>query len=69
MPYFPLDYLLMGLKNGVPSLGVTPGNPAVVGEQLWPLVRAMAKNLVTAGETYLLEGDCVLAGLRRRPPR
>jgi hypothetical protein len=56
VPYFPLDYLLLGLENGVPSLGVTPGNPAVVGEQLWPLVRAMAKNL---------QGPRV--DLRRRP--
>src|SRR5262249_27389057 len=51
---------MMGLRNGMPELGLPSGDPRAVGERLWPVVRAMAMSLHWTRETYLLEGDLLL---------
>lgn len=60
LPYFPTDCLMMGLRNGLPELGLPSGDPRGTGERLWAVVRAMAMSLHWTGETYLLEGDLLL---------
>lgn len=56
-----LDILKMGLHNAVPSLNVDPSSsPAAVGERMWPLVRAMAKNALETEVECIFEGDMVL---------
>jgi hypothetical protein len=64
IPYFSLDILMMGLRDGHPAFGLNPETSAEVrGEQLWPLVRAMAVNILEEARThptYLLEGDELL---------
>jgi hypothetical protein len=64
IPYFSLDILMMGFANGYPAFGLDPETSAFVrGEQLWPIVRAMAVNIleeVLVHPTYLLEGDTLL---------
>jgi len=57
-PYLSLDVLKMGLVNGVPSFGLDPEASAVaIAEQLWPLVRAMAVNMVETDVHYIIEGE------------
>ena len=60
LPYFPTDALMMGLRNGLPELGLPSGDPRATGERLWPVVRAMAMSLHWTRETYVLEGDLLL---------
>lgn len=64
VPYFSLDVLMMGLANGWPWAGIDPESSSERrGEQLWPLIRAMAVNLLeeeATHPTYLIEGDTLL---------
>jgi hypothetical protein len=54
----------MGLAHGWPPFGLDPDETAEKrGALLWPLIRAMAVNLLdeeAAHPTYLLEGDALL---------
>ena len=57
-----LDVLKMGLHRAVPSMGVDPNaHSREVGENMWPLVRAMAENALEADVDYVFEGDCCVA--------
>lgn len=57
-PYLSLDVVKMGLANGVPAFGMDPGEPsAAAAEKLWPLVRAMAVNMIETGVHYVIEGE------------
>jgi hypothetical protein len=64
VPYFSLDVLLMGLARAWPQCGVDPDLPPQQGAaHLWPLIRALAVNLLEetpTHPTYLLEGDLLL---------
>lgn len=61
VPVLSLDVLKMGLHHAVPSVGVESGaDPSDVGTRMWPLVRAMAHNVVESGLDYLFEGDMLL---------
>jgi hypothetical protein len=47
--YFSLDYLMMGIANGIPELGVHPTEgDFITGQRLWkvvdPLMTAMVEN-------------------------
>ncbi len=60
-PLLSLDPLKMGLQNAVPSLGIdADANPAEVGEKMWPLVRAIAENVLDSESEYIFEGDMIL---------
>jgi hypothetical protein len=64
VPYFSLDFLTMAFANGWPEFGFDPDASAVTsGEKLWPIVRAMAVNVIEEAAThpsYLIEGDVLL---------
>jgi hypothetical protein len=64
IPYFSLDFLAMGLARGWPEFNFDPDAPeAARGEKLWPIVRAMAINVLEESAThpaYLIEGDVLL---------
>ena len=61
IPLLSLDTLKMGLHHAVPSLGLdASADPSEVGERMWPLVRAMAENVLESGVDYVFEGDMVL---------
>lgn len=66
VPYFPIDALMMGFANGWPQFGLDPDTSNFVrGEKLWPILRAMAVNIIEEAAThpsYLLEGDELLPG-------
>jgi hypothetical protein len=61
IPYFSLDFLMMGMARGLPQSGVNPDDPStIVGERLWPVVKPMCVNIIEVGVDYLVEGDSIL---------
>ncbi|KUP37653.1 adenylate kinase [Bacillus halotolerans] len=57
IPYFSLDYLMMGIANGVPEMEVNPTDGDLKnGQRLWkimnPLMTAMVENKID----YVIEG-------------
>jgi hypothetical protein len=57
-PYLSLDVVKMGLTNGVPAYGMDPDDgTGPVAEKLWPLVRAMAVNMLETDVHYIIEGE------------
>jgi 2-phosphoglycerate kinase len=57
IPYFSLDFLMMGFANGLPERGVDPeADELLIAEQLWPVVRSMATAMVEDEIDYLIEG-------------
>jgi hypothetical protein len=60
VPWLALDVLRMGLVRGVPCLCLDPDvGDLVEAARLWPVVRAMAENLIDDGRSYLIEGVCL----------
>ena len=61
VPYFSLDFLMMGLARGIPEAKVDPEAPShEVAIRMWPVVRALSVNILETGVDYLIEGDSVL---------
>ncbi len=61
VPYFSLDFLMMGLAGGAPQLGVSPDvDNREVAVRMWPVLRNLAINIIEEGADYLIEGDSVL---------
>ncbi len=57
IPFFSLDFLMMGFANGLPAYGVDPeADELLIGELLWPVVQSMARAMVEEEIDYLLEG-------------
>jgi chloramphenicol 3-O-phosphotransferase len=57
IPFFDLDYLMMGFANGLPDYGVDPDDDELrVGELLWPVVKPMATAMLENEFNYLIEG-------------
>lgn len=57
IPYFSLDYLMMGLANGVPELGVHPTEgDFITGQRMWKIVDPMLTAMVENGIDYTVEG-------------
>jgi len=57
IPYFSLDYLMMGIANGAPEIGVRPTEgDLTTGQRMWkvvdPLITAMVENKID----YIIEG-------------
>lgn len=56
--YFSLDYLMMGIANGVPELKVNPeSNAFLIGRQLWHIIEPMITAMIENGTTCLFEGN------------
>ncbi len=57
IPFFDLDYLMMGLANGFPEYGINPNDHELtVGEKLWPIVNSMVIAMIENKFDYLIEG-------------
>lgn len=57
IPYFCLDWLMMGFANGMPEFQVDPEDDEwQIGEKIWPLLRGMIKAMDEDRITYLFEG-------------
>jgi hypothetical protein len=59
--YFSLDILMMGFANGFPTFGVRPEDSNLkISNQLWPIVKSMAINIIETSLDYTLEGDSIM---------
>ena len=61
VPYFSLDFLMIGLAFGLPEAKVDPEAPSdEIARRMWSIVRALSVNILEVGIDYLIEGDSVL---------
>jgi predicted kinase len=59
-PWLSLDALMMSLREGAPALGIDPDEDDFeTADKMWPVVRALARNLIFDGRDYLIEGACL----------
>ena len=57
IPFFSLDFLMVGLARGLPEYGVdSEADELLIAEQLWPVVHSMATAMVEEEIDYLVEG-------------
>lgn len=60
VPFFSLDYLMMGLHHGAPSLNIDPcDQEAVVAPRMWPVCKPLIVAMLENGEEYCLEGFAI----------
>jgi putative acetyltransferase len=60
IPFFSLDYLMMGLHHGAPALGVDPNQPELlVAPKVWQVCKPMLVAMLENGENYCLEGFAI----------
>lgn len=57
IPYFSLDYLMMGIANGVPEMGIHPTNGDFNnGQRLWKIINPLMTAMVENKIDYIIEG-------------
>ncbi|BFH64786.1 2-phosphoglycerate kinase [Paenibacillus azoreducens] len=61
IPYLSIDHLKMGLYRGYNNCGFTPLDPdEVIGEKLWPMVKAMIMTNIENNQNLIMEGCYLL---------
>lgn len=61
IPYIPLDSIMMGFMNGVPSMGIHDKLwPNEIAEKMWGFLKAMCENMIYNNIDYIFEGEAVL---------
>lgn len=66
IPYFSIDWLMMGFTHGMPELGIHDKLwPHEIAERLWPIVRGMCQNMLWSGIDYVLEGEALMPDMTR----
>ncbi len=62
LPYFSLDFLMMGLINGMDNIGFDgETHDRIKAEKMWPLVKALLTNIYEEGASdYVIEGVAIL---------
>lgn len=61
IPYVPLDSIMMGFMNGVPSMGIHDKLwPNEIAEKMWDFLKAMCENMIYNNIDYMFEGEAVL---------
>jgi 2-phosphoglycerate kinase len=69
IPYFSLDYLMMGIYRGIPNCGFTPmDDQFVLGEKMWQVIQALIMTNIENGHNIILEGVQLLPHLLRDFP-
>jgi putative acetyltransferase len=62
--YFSLDHLMMGIYRGIPNCGFTPmDDKFVIGEKLWPVIKALIMTNIENNHSIILEGIQLLPHL------
>ena len=60
VPWLSLDALRWGLGKAAPILGIDSDNDdREDAERIWPIIEAMAENILFDGRDYLMEGVCL----------
>jgi len=58
---FSIDFLMMGLMKGLPSLGVHDKMWAhEIAEKIWPILENMIKSMIYGQEDYIFEGEAFI---------
>lgn len=61
IPYMPIDSLMMGFMNGIPSMGVHDKLwPDEIAEKIWSFLRAVCENMIDNDIDYIFEGEAIL---------
>ena len=61
LPYFPVDYLTSGLVSGAPETAVRhESSSRLRGEQIWPVLEGLLRNVAEEEPGYVVEGDVLL---------
>ena len=57
MPYFPVDYLMMGLtRSGLANHFSATDTAELIGQELWPIVKAMVMTSIENKHSMVFEG-------------
>ncbi|NHN35304.1 adenylate kinase [Paenibacillus agricola] len=57
IPYFSLDYLMMGIANGIPEFGVYPTEgDYITAQRMWKIVNPLMTAMVENRIDYTIEG-------------
>ncbi|MEC1752190.1 adenylate kinase [Bacillus mojavensis] len=57
IPYFSLDYLMMGIANGVPEMDINPTDGDFKnGQRLWKIINPLMTAMVENKIDYIIEG-------------
>lgn len=66
IPYVPVDSLMMGFMNGLPSLGIHDKLwPNEIAGKMWEFLKATCENMIYNELNYILEGEAFLPHLIR----
>lgn len=64
IPYFSIDWLMMGLKHGAPSLQVDDNLlPDEIARKIWPTLYSMIECMIHQRVDYILEGEAIVPEL------
>lgn len=64
IPYFSLDWLVMGFTNGIPEYGIHDLLfPDEIAERSWSFIKAMLENMLYNDIDYIIEGEAILPEL------
>ncbi|PFG58056.1 hypothetical protein ATG66_0584 [Vibrio sp. ES.051] len=67
IPYFSIDWLMMGLKHGAPSLQVDDNLlPDEIARKLWPTLYSMIECMIHQRVDYILEGEAIMPELLKK---
>jgi len=64
LPYFSIDWLVMGFGNGIPDYGIHHMlMPDVIAKHIWSFLRAMFEAIILNGESCVIDGEALLPEL------
>lgn len=61
IPYFSLDWAMMGFTLGIPDYGIHDKLfMDEIGERMWSFTKGMCQTIVESGKDYIIEGEAML---------
>lgn len=61
IPYMPVDSIMMGFMNGLPSMGIHDRLwPDEIAKKLWSFLKAICENMISNNIDYIFEGEAFL---------
>ncbi|MDR9417109.1 MAG: hypothetical protein RI564_12560 [Gracilimonas sp.] len=64
LPYFSVDWLVMGFGNGIPDYGIHHMMmPDVIAKNIWSFLKAMCEAIILNGESCVIDGEALLPEL------
>lgn len=61
IPYFSLDWAMMGFTIGIPDYGIHDRLfMDEIGERMWSFTKGMCQTIIESGTDYIIEGEAML---------